>query len=77
MPEPAENVLLIYDAQTKQLLRYVILDFKHQEEDQTFHAPERSERILKVALWQYQLWTTDKSDHVQNWAQAHVLTHAP
>jgi hypothetical protein len=68
----AENVLLIYDRSTRRLLRYVILDFKHQEDGNNFHNPKLNEVVLKVPLWRYKQWQDDRSDHVQNHAQKHI-----
>jgi len=68
----AENILLIYDLTSRKLLRYVVLDFKHQEDGNNFHDPRRNEVSMKVPLWLYRSWQQDHSDHVQNHAQKHI-----
>jgi len=70
---PAENILLIYDLTTRRLLRYVIPDFKHQEDGHhNFHDVKLNEVMMKVPLWLYAQWQADTSDPVQNHAQRHV-----
>ena len=70
---PAENVLLIYDLTTRRLLRYVIPDFKSQEDGQhNFHDVKLNEVMMKVPLWLYAQWQADTSDPVQNHAQRYV-----
>jgi hypothetical protein len=73
MFRPAENVLLIYDVATKQLLRRVIPDYQHQEDDPSFFDPARGEAMIKVSFELHRSWR----ERGQHFAQQHVIAHAP